>query len=115
MSLDIMKAECEIVAKKILPVLRAKVARNLSRDYGLQQHEISKKLGVTQAAVSFYLSKSRGSNTSIIRKFPEINVSAKQISAALYKNAKEKKIRDLLCQLCKKIKNKKTFKAMMKQ
>lgn len=111
---DLMKAECEVVAKKILPVLRAKVAQNLSKNYGMQQHQISEKLGVTQAAVSFYISKSRGANVSLIRKFPEINDTAKRIASAMNNGVKEKRVRELICQLCRKIKNKKAFKALMK-
>jgi len=113
MKMNLMKAECEIVARRILPVLRAKVAQILSKDYEMRQHEISEKLGVTQAAVSFYLSKSRGVNISLIRKFPEINATAKRIASALVRGTSEKKIREMLCDLCGKIKNRKEFKALM--
>jgi len=111
--MDIINAECEIIARKILPVLRAKVAQNLSKEYGLQQNEVSKKLGVTQAAVSFYLSKSRGANVSLIRKFPEINATAKEMADALQKGGTQKRMREYLCELCRKIKNKKAFISLM--
>lgn len=113
-NMDIMRAECEIVARKILPVLRARVAQHLSREHGMQQHEISKKLDVTQAAVSFYLSKSRGANISLLRKFPEIDATAKKMALILKRGGKREKVKDLLCDLCKKISKKKAFKSMLK-
>ncbi|RLE53718.1 MAG: hypothetical protein DRJ33_00340 [Candidatus Methanomethylicota archaeon] len=51
-----MKPPCEIVVKILLPAIRSLVARELAYSYGWTQTKIAKFLGVTQAAVSGYLS-----------------------------------------------------------
>lgn len=51
-----MRPPCEVVVKRLLPVLRALVARELMVVYGWTQSETADKLGVTQPAVSSYLS-----------------------------------------------------------
>ena len=109
-----LKPDCETIAKHIAPVLRARVAQVLAKEYDMQQYEISKKLGVTQAAVSFYLAKARGSDVSLMRKFPEIDQTAKKMAKALKKGAKPQAMSDFLCELCKKIRKKRAFKALTK-
>lgn len=109
-----MKPGCEAMAKKVVPVLRAKVAQSLANDHNLQQYEISKKLGVTQAAISFYLGKERGANVQMLRKFPEIDKTAKKIAKSMINGAKEDEITDLLCELCRKMRKKRAFKDFVK-
>jgi len=55
-----MKFPCEIIVWEVLPGIRAALAEELIKK-GLSQKEISKMLGITQAAVSQYTSKKRGS------------------------------------------------------
>jgi predicted transcriptional regulator len=55
-----MKFPCEIIVWEVLPCIRAALAEELIKR-GLSQNEISKMLGITQAAVSQYTSKKRGS------------------------------------------------------
>ena len=62
----------EVVVAKLLPTLRARVAQILLLDYSLRQTEVAKLLGLTQAAVSHYNTKSRGIDREILRLFPEI-------------------------------------------
>jgi len=109
-----MKPGCEAIAKKVVPVLRARVAQVLANDYHMQQYEISKKLGVTQAAISFYLGKERGVNVTMLKKFPEIDVSAKKIAKSLRKGAKEDDISELLCELCRKMRRRRAFKDLVR-
>lgn len=58
-----MKPVCEIMVKRFLPVLRAMVAKELCEKYGMKQEESARKLGITQAAISYYLSGRRGVTT----------------------------------------------------
>jgi len=51
-----VRPPCEIVVKRLLPLLRASVAQELMTVYGWTQSQTAKKLGVTQPAVSSYLS-----------------------------------------------------------
>jgi len=48
---------CEITVRALLPALRTLVAKDLAENYGWTQTKIAKRLGVTQAAVSGYLTQ----------------------------------------------------------
>ncbi|MGP8125550.1 MAG: transcriptional regulator [Nitrososphaerales archaeon] len=50
----------EIVSKSALPALRAMVARRLQLDYHMTQQEVALALGITQASVSNYTRRTRG-------------------------------------------------------
>src|SRR5674536_219001 len=50
---------CEIAVWRILPTIRSKIAKQLA-SLGLPQMVISKRLGITQPAVSQYVTKKRG-------------------------------------------------------
>jgi len=63
----------EVVVAKLLPTIRAKLAQELMRTYDMKQVDVAKALGITQAAVSHYNTKSRGVDQDILRRFPEIN------------------------------------------
>lgn len=62
----------EVIVAKLLPTIRAKLAQELLRTYGMKQVEVARALGITQAAVSHYNTKSRGVDQDILRRFPEI-------------------------------------------
>lgn len=53
-----MVLPCEIAANKIVPSIKAKLAKKLKKS-GMKQKEIARLLGVTTAAVSQYLSGKR--------------------------------------------------------
>ncbi|MCK4332307.1 MAG: hypothetical protein KAV40_01875 [Thermoplasmatales archaeon] len=63
-----------------LPVIRKEIAESMINNFGLNQKETAKKLGVTPAAVCQYLSKKRG-KIKIVDKsiLIEINNSAERI------------------------------------
>lgn len=56
-----MKLPCEIIARDILPVLRALIAVDLVKSYGFSQHQAATLLGITQPSVNYYLNAKRGS------------------------------------------------------
>lgn len=55
-----MPLPCENVARQILPLYRAYVAKELVEKHGYTQVNAAKKLGTTQPAISQYLSSKRG-------------------------------------------------------
>jgi len=57
----------EIESKTLIPALRAILAKKLAKDHKIREDEISKMLGVTQAAVSNYIRGTRG-NPQLIQK-----------------------------------------------
>lgn len=57
---------------KLLPAIRARLARELLRAYRMKQTDVAKAMGITQAAVSHYNTQSRGMDHDMLRRFPEI-------------------------------------------
>ena len=55
-----MRPPCEVVTKEVLPALRAILVRALVRRHRLSQVEVARKLGVSQPAISQYMSFLRG-------------------------------------------------------
>ncbi len=58
-----MRFFCEEISRRILPKVRAEMARELVLRYGLSQSETARKLGITQAAVSQYIKRVRADST----------------------------------------------------
>ncbi len=63
-----MKLYCEVVAKDILPSIRALLAKSLVEKHKLTQQEAAKKLGLTQGAISQYNRYLRGNRAKQIEK-----------------------------------------------
>ena len=55
-----MLLPAEIESKTLIPALRAIIAKKLAENHNIREDEISKMLGVTQAAVSNYIRGTRG-------------------------------------------------------
>ncbi len=51
----------EMVSRSALPALRAMVARRMQEEYHMTQQQVAGRLGVTQASVSNYARRARGS------------------------------------------------------
>ncbi|MFC1454853.1 transcriptional regulator, partial [Candidatus Undinarchaeota archaeon] len=58
-----MRTPCELIVKYYLPAMRSQITKELDSK-GFTQSEIAKTLGVTQAAVSKYLSNKLDSTSS---------------------------------------------------
>jgi len=65
----------EIESKTLIPALRAILAKKLAVDHKIREDEISKMLGVTQAAVSNYIRGTRGDPQLILKLLAEEQVS----------------------------------------
>ncbi len=55
-----------IVVQHILPALRLEITRELVEKYGMRKADAAGKMGVTPAAVSQYLNRSRGGSATPI-------------------------------------------------
>lgn len=71
-----MKTTCEIMVQRVLPAIRAEIARTIISEHGRTQQEAAEVLGLSRAAVSQYLSEKRGAEVDLsedaqkeIRKF----------------------------------------------
>jgi uncharacterized protein len=51
---------CDTLVRKMLPGMRAEMVSRLVMERGLSQSETARRLGVTRAAISQYVSKKRG-------------------------------------------------------
>ncbi len=98
-----MKTPCELVVGKILPTLRASVVRELSEKHHMKQSEIAKKLGITQASVSQYLSSTRAGGTKMLESFPQITTYAQEISKRIIAGEDRYEWYGVLCKVCKDI------------
>ncbi|MDK2863260.1 MAG: uncharacterized protein PWQ46_970 [Methanomicrobiaceae archaeon] len=63
---DIMR--CDSLVRRLLPAMRAEMVYRLVNERGISQSEVSKRLGVSRAAISQYMSRKRGCNRE---EFPE--------------------------------------------
>jgi len=53
---------CDTMVRNLLPPMRAEMVSRLVQRQGLSQSDAAKRLGVTRAAVSQYMSKKRGAS-----------------------------------------------------
>jgi len=105
-----MKSPCEVVAKYILPVFRALVAKELMEKYGYSQNQVAAKLGVTQAAVSHYINSKRGS--LMLKEVEGINgvkETVHDVTASIAKNNDPDAMILAFCKLCSIVKSSKVF------
>ena len=70
-----MLLPAEIESKTLIPALRAILSKNLAEKHQIREDEISKMLGVTQAAISNYIRGTRG-DPELIKKL----TAEKQVS-----------------------------------
>jgi len=70
-----MLLPAEIESKTLIPALRAILAKTLAEKHDIREDEISKMLGVTQAAVSNYIRGTRGDPELIKKLLAETQVS----------------------------------------
>ncbi len=71
-----MPTNYEIAYSSIIPAFRRAVAREMSSHYHFRQAEIARRLGITQAAVSKYLSSGKATSSSKeVVKFIEASIS----------------------------------------
>ncbi|OPX73382.1 MAG: helix-turn-helix protein [Methanoregulaceae archaeon PtaB.Bin152] len=54
---------CDTMVRRFLPAMRAEMVFRLIQQQGLSQSEAAKRLGITRAAVSQYISRKRGDAT----------------------------------------------------
>src|SRR3989449_4775620 len=62
----------ELVVARLLPTIRARLARELLHTYKMKQVDVARSMGITQAAVSHYNTQSRGVEQEMRHLVPEI-------------------------------------------
>ena len=86
-----MLLPAEIESRSLIPALRAILSKRLSEKYNIHEDQISKMLGVTQAAVSNYIRGTRG-DPKLIEKLGE-----------------EKQVTEMLTDICENLASDKAY------
>jgi predicted transcriptional regulator len=106
---NILKPPCEIIVNKMLPHIRAEIVRILINDYSMKQIHVAKKLGITQASVSQYISSARGGDNVFRELFPEIEEYTQSVAEKIASGETKEGQIALLCQICEHIREKENF------
>ncbi|MDH5448582.1 MAG: transcriptional regulator [Candidatus Bathyarchaeota archaeon] len=77
-----MKLPCEVAVKSVVPAIRALLAKELTKTYGMKQKEAANLLGITQTAVSKYTHHVRG-RILLIEKHEEVKTQIVETAASL--------------------------------
>jgi predicted transcriptional regulator len=109
---QIMSTSCESVARYILPLYRAFVAKELIEKYNYTQVQAAKKLGTTQAAISQYMTSKRGHKS--LPNYDEIAPLVKKAAAKIAKRITTTEISleefsESSCELCRFLQRTKKF------
>jgi predicted transcriptional regulator len=99
-----VSTSCESVARRILPLYRSFVAKELVKKYDYTQVQAARKLGTTQAAISQYLTSKRGHKK--IQNYDEIaplvqNAAAEIAERLTTTEMSPEEFSDSFCDLCK--------------
>jgi len=97
-----MKFPCEELASTIIPAIRAEIAIKLSRNHGMKQMEISRILGITQSAVSHYITSFRGKQRETIMSNPFIEEKIDEMATMMANGEFDE---NHICSLCKSIRS----------
>jgi uncharacterized protein len=57
---------CDTMVRNLLPPMRAEMVLRLVQKQGLSQNDAAKRLGLTRAAVSQYMSRKRGAGEVVL-------------------------------------------------
>lgn len=104
-----MKPPCEIIVNRMLPHIRSEIVRILINDYSMKQIDVAKRLGITQASVSQYLSSARGGDDFLNEIFPEMRQYTQSIAEKIASGENKEGQIALLCQICENIREKENF------
>lgn len=91
---------CDTLVRTVLPGMRAEMVSRLVNDRGLSQSEAARRLGLTRAAISQYVSRKRGGAGGVFS--PEISAMIDRWAYAV--DTGESDIN--LCDVCKCAKKK---------
>jgi uncharacterized protein len=99
-----MKPFCEIIVADVMPAVRSIITAELSKTYDLSQVQISKKLGVTQPAVSQYMRALRGQKVKALMANEKVMAMVSKLARDIATGDVEPKfMHRSLCAICKTI------------
>jgi predicted transcriptional regulator len=97
---------CEVGVKAVLPAIRALMAKAIIEKHGMKEKQAAEILGLSQSAVSRYVTKGRG-NIIVIESIAEVQTLVDNMITLLIKEPDKKtEILKLFCQTCRTIREK---------
>jgi len=93
----------EVTAARLLPTIRARLAHALLEVHKMKQVVVARALGITQAAVSHYNTKSRGLDEDLITRFPEIDRFTEDLAAKIASGLSQTEQIALIDRFCDRI------------
>lgn len=106
---------CEIAVKSLIPAMRAYVAKELTQTHHLKQEEVASILGISQTAISKYVSNVRGQAfkvdqtdrmqkmlSSIASEVAIERISGPKLTLRFCEACKTARQNGLMCGLCKR-------------
>jgi len=93
---------CEVFIKRMLPALRALLAKELIESHGLTQLEVSRILGVSQPLINYYLTgKRKVPYANVLSKCPKVLSVVRSVAMALVnEDVKGRRNVNVACLLC---------------
>ncbi len=85
------------------------MVKELSKRHGMKQSDIARKLGITQASVSQYLSETRAGDAGLVERFPKILIYAEEISSRIIAGENKNQWYSVLCTACADIREDNEF------
>lgn len=82
-----MLLPCEIVVKQYLPAVRASVAKQLAKQYGMNQRQIAVCLGLTQPAVNKYIAGKYGKEIKKFEREKQVSKLAEELAGKAVKRS----------------------------
>lgn len=95
---------CEFAVPNFLPSLRAGIVLHLSQTYEMGQREIAARLGISQAAVSHYLTGRRGGGTRL-RGRGDLSRYAEKLAGRIAEGLKGPRLTAAICGVCTSVRN----------
>ncbi|MGD8544826.1 MAG: helix-turn-helix domain-containing protein [Candidatus Bathyarchaeota archaeon] len=97
---------CEIAVKTVIPAIKATLAKELVKTYGLTQNEVAEILGISQSAVSKYTRQVRGYTIRIQHMKDVQPLISRMVTLLGDENPKRSNFLKLFCQTCLMIRKK---------
>jgi len=101
-----MPVPCEVAVKSVIPAVRAYIAKELTQTHNMKQTDIAYALGITQTAVSKYISNVRGQAIRIDQTAETKNMAKKIASMIAKEKISGPQLTMEFCQVCRTVRRK---------
>jgi predicted transcriptional regulator len=101
-----MHPPCETIVIAILPAIRSLLARELVENHSMSQTKAAELLGITQPAISQYLSQKRGDQlTDALKSLPDVRTAIETLAKGITSDsATQKDAVRTICTICMSLK-----------